>query len=44
MKLLKIVIPPIKLVALGKILKVNYNDKIPWDELCKLYYYNYQLC
>ena len=27
-------IPPIKLVALAKILKVNYNDKIPWNELC----------
>ena len=27
-------IPPIKLVALAKILKVKYNDKIPWDELC----------
>ncbi len=27
-------IPPVKLVALAKILKVEYNDKIEWSKLC----------
>ena len=27
-------IPPIKLVALAKILKVEYDDKIEWSKLC----------
>ncbi len=27
-------IPPVKLVALAKILKVEYDDKIEWSKLC----------
>jgi len=27
-------IPPVKLIALAKILKVDYDDKIEWSKLC----------
>jgi len=27
-------IPPIKLIALANLLKIQYDDKISWKELC----------